>query len=699
VILSASSLTSVAKNVVKTITYTDIYNAIDFRDYDLNTSAKPALGDLHGISFRIESVNSGTLVGSNGTSIAPTPGNSASMKYLVQSGADLSSSWASLNWTPPPNLTGTYTVMKVRLFDGQDWSNTVASINITVTAGNSTPTYTASSFTYSPGIDENGALLVRYDDLISYTGAADADGDVIRIKVVRLNSGSITVNGTTYSTVGAIGAAPSIGPGQTFIWRPATNAFGTPSAFGIVLTDTVADSAEITASVTVSSVNTAPTLANASGTISGAARYTYNMTPFAISYSTIQSALGITDAESEVITLQISSWVGGQRVGSFSSSGCTSPTYYDGSNTITVTSTNGHNFCWIPPDGVTGVVDAFRVQVSDASGAIAGQTGLIKVNITTGSNAAPSVVSGCKIASTNDTTVTCGGSIAFGSATAAETPVWSVVKAGGTLSWTYDYLKSLSGVRDTDTSSVSFVITGINTNLTTPTSASLQKNSVNVTTYPGSGTPATTALIGPGEKITFNSSNNISSTYDNDTYLFKIKAYDGAALSAEMWIKVSLVASSTDQPPNFRFAAPMIMPTATAVSGTAMVFSYATIRAHLDANDVNEAAGDLPRGNMNLYVTSASGANFTVYKSASSACTTPTLMAAGVTISSSDFLCVYPDATSAGNLNNVANAATAYPLVNIKVSNYTGSANSTTYYPTNNPGAIPLMIRGRGIGP
>jgi hypothetical protein len=540
VILSASSLSSVAKNATKTITYDDIFAAIDFREYDINTSAKPALGDLHGISFRIESVNSGTLIGSNGTSIAPTPGNTASMKSLVKSGSqDLSSSWYSTTWTPPANLAGTYTVMKVRLFDGQAWSNTVASINITVTAGNTTPTATVASFTVSPGISENGAQIVTYDNLMGYTGAGDADGDLVKFKVVNLNSGSLKINGTTYSTVGAIAAQPQIGPGESFIWYPANNVNGTLSAFNIKLTDTVADSTAITASVLVGNYNTAPTN-NASLLISGT-RYP-NASVIVITHSALRTGLAVADDTdaATAVTFRVESLEGGQGLNYASTGNCASPTSAAVAGSTSINSTQ--DLCWIPPAGVVGTYDAFKVSVIDSNGAQSPTVATIQVTLT-GSDTAPAY---------------------YGSYPAS--PTYNVVQASGTVTWTYEQLKGLVGAYDTDSNAISLMVTYVNPTVVGTNIGSLVKNGgVALSTWGGSlGGARTSAtvnngnIIVPGESITFQSLSSAGTVIGTSYEAFRFAAVDSTTVaSTAKSIYITPQNASTDYNPNFTYVGPV----------------------------------------------------------------------------------------------------------------------------------------------
>ncbi|NBX18343.1 MAG: hypothetical protein EBR09_13350 [Proteobacteria bacterium] len=596
---------SIAKNASKVITYDDIFGAVDLRDYDFNTAAKPALADAHGITFRIESVNSGTLVGSGGTTIAPTPGNTSSMKYLVKSGSqDLSSSWYTTTWTPPNNYTGTFLVMKVRLFDGQDWSDSVASIYVTVTAGNNTPTYTTSPITFSPGINENGALLVKYSDLLGYTGAADADGDLVKFKVSYLNSGSVTVNGTTYSTQNAaIGAEPSIGVGEAFVWKPSADANGTLAAFRVKLTDTVNDSAEIQANVIVSAINSAPTLGNTSFTITGATRYTTTANPFPIAYSTLIGASYLNPSDPDIgagnYTITVTNLLGGQKLSVTSSANPTCASITGATWPSTVSITSGEFLCWTPPASTTGTVQAFRVQVADPSGALSGQTALVSVNIT-GSDTAPSFQSGCYGGTTANSSA-CASTGAF-MADATYYSTFDINKSGSgsgtSLTLTYERLKALSGSKDIDSAPIQFVVTYINSGMLDATSTLVKNGSGTLTVYTGTlpTAPITSDLIGPGEYVTYTLGSTKGSTLTAGTVqdVFGFKLYDGSNIVAtEKRIKVVPRAAAAQVPTvNFSAPIPLYAPvggsTGLLVTGQYYRLTYEELRLYIDAYDLDD---------------------------------------------------------------------------------------------------------------
>ena len=532
---------------------------------------------------------------------------------------------------------------------------------------------------------------MTYDDLVGYTGAADADGDVVKFKVSYLRTGTAIISGTTYTTAGAIAGEPVVGPGQTFIWRPASHATGTPQAFDIKLTDTTNVSTALTASVIVSNINDAPTIAYQTPTITGATRYAVGNNPFVISYSMLQTALGAADTESNTITYTITDWLGGQGIGSSTSSTCASGiTYYP---SAVATSSASTYLCWIPPAGTVGDVTAFRVQVSDSNGAIGGQIATVKINVT-GNSLVPSFLTGCFAGgASNGSGCTTTGS--FGT-TASAFPINK--NTSQTFNFSYDYLATLAGVYDTDSSPVSFVITGlsgtiINANATFRKSGSFS----NVTTY-SSGTPATTALLGPGETMTYSPTSSLATTGSN--LLFTFKAWDGAQVSGSaINVNVNLL-TVANQNPTFTFAAPIPLSSMTANSWTEI--TYTQLRQYLDVHDVDDPS----RASMKLRVgffadaTNNSTRWNVVKKNGANACgTSPTAIVTGVTsgtaqpgsyIGSGESLCVQ---ILSGGVSAFTTSTTILPVISIRAIDYTSSFADGSDVNAVSGSYIPLMVK------
>ena len=220
-----SALPSTTKNVTGglTISYATLKTAVNVVDPDTAASS---------VEYRIESVNSGTLRGgisNSGSAISVTPSDTTTMPFLVSSGV-AANRFTDLNWTPPLNGEGSFYVLTVRAFDGSDYAASAVKVQISVTPSNTPPTLNA-GFTMgvasgTSGATQNGATVVSYDTLLSKTAASDSDENVVTFQVTYLESGSLTLSGTTVTNTGALTTPLSIPVGGSLVWRPAANATG-----------------------------------------------------------------------------------------------------------------------------------------------------------------------------------------------------------------------------------------------------------------------------------------------------------------------------------------------------------------------------------------------------------------------------------------------------------------------------------------
>jgi hypothetical protein len=565
VISSASNLTAVAKNANKSITFTDVFNAIAFIDRDYGTT-KHAIGANPSLKFRIESVGSGTLrqTSNTGTIINPVPGDLATMPYLVAS-SPAANEVTTVNWTPSQGLTGNYVAMSVRIFDGTDFSYTRANIVVPVSAGNTKPSYTAVSF-FTLGVDggtagtsENGALQISYSTLQSLSGATDADGDVIRFKVPSVTTGKLTVGNTEYTSASNTSGI-LLSPGDRVVWSPGANAVGNLSAFAILANDGTEDATgSLTVKVAVSDVNQPPTITNGFVTITGGSRNTFKE----ITYSALKTALGATDPEDDTdgnaatnLHFYIEDLVSGQRLTVGDSGGAVSTVSYLNQRNVYT----DDSFFWDPPENATGTFEAFIVTAVDSTNNSSLTSARVSVEIT-GSNLAPTYTNATTSFSY---TVNRGG-----------TQAWS----NGTVTGAVD-LKALTGAYDPDTSLTSFVVTQIDSNLAAVI-GTLKKGTTNITAYSGTGAVSPSSIITFGERIDLVVNTNAATgTYN----LFKVKAFDGVALGAERTISLTVAAGGTNQVPTISTPVDFVY-----TSGTdPWSITYANLRANSGVSDAEE---------------------------------------------------------------------------------------------------------------
>jgi hypothetical protein len=544
---------------------------------------------------------------------------------------------------------------------------------------NSAPTTNVSTWTYPTTANANSPVTISYYEIINGTGATDANGDSIAVKIIALNSGTLQFNGTTYNTIGFFNQPLLVGPNDSLTWTPSSNASGNVLAFKIKLFDGTLESSEVPVSVAVaaSGSNTAPTISNTAPVISGASANTV----FALNYSSLISALGANDAETGVtgLALQVTQLFGGTLASSTSASCSTGLTYFATGLSLSISATNPY-LCWTPPTGMSGNTTAFSVNLRDPSGLVSSTTAYVSITVSSGTNVAPTFLSGCRSA-TSSTTVTCSVTNAFGTTPSA----WDVVKANtglNTVTWTYEQLKRMTGVTDADSTSISFVVTSMNSGLVTG-SATMRKGSVSMTTYT-SGTPVASQLIGPGESVVYTAVSALTALIDTSAQLFSVRAWDGLTMSTTA-IPINVVPrNGPNQNPTFSFSAPIRLTTIDTTTWNEI--SYAQVRDYTDAYDID----DPTRTNMRFLISGSLGANIQVQKKGVNACGSSMIsITAGSTyLSPNESLCVMLDATSSSALSTPTNML---PVVNLRTIDWTGSANGSAAGTGN---YIPLMIRG-----
>ena len=154
------------------ISFNDIKGIIPLSDDD----GTPA----NSLKYRIESVNSGTLRmgNTNAGALVDAPNNKPFLVSVPAGGA--TNETDQLNWTPPLNATGSFVVMTVRAFDGQDYSASTADVVVSVQGPNAKPVINT-GFTLGAtgsgtvGTKQNVPLLISYDTLLAQSQASDSD--------------------------------------------------------------------------------------------------------------------------------------------------------------------------------------------------------------------------------------------------------------------------------------------------------------------------------------------------------------------------------------------------------------------------------------------------------------------------------------------------------------------------------------------
>ena len=364
----SSQLNNASKNQAGgyVITFADIASKIPVNDVET---------DQNQIQYRIESVGSGTLRMGN----SQTGNDVASLvnkPFLRASGGDGVTADSQLNWTPPLNAVGNFTLMTLRAYDGTDFTVQPIEVKIDVLGSNAVPTINTGFTLGSSSVPEDGTYqnvpkVIGYETLLQKSQAADTDLTTVYLQITYLETGTLKVNGQTYSAVGVIDPPLKIGPGEKLTWRPDQEARGVDaaslSAFRIQAYDNIdASTNESLVKVNVSPVNQAPMIAGSFNYPDAARNFEYPIT-----FNSLAESLQISDVEDIDPTLDVATSpnkygkmkfrveeiLGGQYLKIGANTGSASP-YNAASNNIVQP---GNAIFWKPPANGTGTFDGFRV--------------------------------------------------------------------------------------------------------------------------------------------------------------------------------------------------------------------------------------------------------------------------------------------------------------------------------------------------
>ncbi|NBX15726.1 MAG: hypothetical protein EBR09_00010 [Proteobacteria bacterium] len=464
-----------------------------------------------GISYRIESVNSGTLRMGN-TNLGAVINPQVLRPLIINAVGDQTNTTGYVNWTPPLNAIGNYAIMTVRAVDGNnESSSTTAEVRINLNGSNAVPTidptFTLGATGTSTGTSQNVAMQIDYDTLVRESNAKDSDQTPLYFRITSLGSGTLTVGLNTFSTAGTLSPVPILGPGEKLVWKPSFNDYNkagvVPSAFTIVATDNIAVSSPSIVRVSVSYVNQPPQMnafAEYKDTDS-ALRNQY----YTIDFSDMANRLGVTDSDDVDPAVAVSGRYNLMKFrmenihsGQFLKVGTT---YETSVQVVTGTTLfeSGQKLYWMPPNNAAGIYDAFSVTAVDKDGLATANMGKVRVNIN-GSNAAPTAANPVTVLNT----------------------VMKTGNEGVPLTITYNEIVSKYLVTDVDSPWIALIVTQVS-------NGTLRKGGNIITPFTGApGSPPSTALIAPGESVIFFPTANYNSS---TAEIFKFLAYDGASFS------------------------------------------------------------------------------------------------------------------------------------------------------------------------
>lgn len=381
-----------------------------------------------------------------------------------------------LVYEPAANINGTRT-FTVTASDG-GLSSAPATVTLNIAAVADAPTLTTIS-TFS-GTAEDASFSLSYATLLAASNAADTDGDAISFRIEAVSSGTL-LKGSS----GVLPGTTLVSAGETLVWTPVANAFGTLNAFTVKAWDgSSASTTAVQVKVEVAPTNDAPTLASVSP-LTGASEDT----PFTISYATLAAAATASDVDGDPLSFRIEA----VHSGTLTKSG----------NAVVAGTTTlgaGESLVWTPASNANGQLAAFTVRAWDGTVASTNQA-QIQVSVTA-LNDAPTLSS---IVALNG---------AF-----EDTPF--------TLS--YAALLAASNAADVDNPTVSFRLESL-------TSGTLTKGGV-------AAVPGTT-LLSSGETWSWTPSANANGALS----AFTVRAWDGTSSSAAPVAVVINVAAVSDAP-------------------------------------------------------------------------------------------------------------------------------------------------------
>ncbi|MCW1921385.1 YHYH protein [Luteolibacter arcticus] len=186
-----STLNGATEDTAFTISHADLAAAADEAD---------ANGDA--ISFRIESVVSGSLTKNGAAVIA---------------GSTLIAAGESVVWTPGANENGTLAAFTVKAWDGALASSSAITVTASVAAvvdPNNAPVMNPVTISRDLGIGSTDSLAHSF--FVSQTNPSDSDGDPIQFRIESVPNGSLTKNGVPVTP-----GVTTLASGEALIWSPA----------------------------------------------------------------------------------------------------------------------------------------------------------------------------------------------------------------------------------------------------------------------------------------------------------------------------------------------------------------------------------------------------------------------------------------------------------------------------------------------
>ncbi|MFZ9519255.1 MAG: hypothetical protein ACO3A4_02155, partial [Silvanigrellaceae bacterium] len=367
-VITANTIAA-AKNVTLTLTQIQLAQVLSYADVEnVKVPANGSCAESPNASFKVIDIPSGELYRKVGTD--------APVKVAV--GA-VFLPCDEMQWKPPLNALGIYQGVRFRAYDDEGlMSPSTAMLSFDIAGSNAAPYFASATPQVLGNAKQDLSRSIGYNELLSATGALDAEGATLRFFV----SPGISTSGVQsklYKGTTLITAETEVGPGETLLWNPPAQLYGELSAFTVKVFDgekysednvTTAgvDESLVTLKVQVDRVNRVPVI-NTTPILAGAGTdRAYEDTFYEITTAQLQAATNASDPDlNETIRFRLSSTIPVQGTLEFEVNSTWQPVSTGTGDTLGAGYAS--KWRWKAPALAHGAIQAFGIQPFDGDAA------------------------------------------------------------------------------------------------------------------------------------------------------------------------------------------------------------------------------------------------------------------------------------------------------------------------------------------